>query len=396
MSCLGVVPENFIFIDRVLDWGDTVLKDVMGIVNLMENEGFLKEISYYRPVAAVPTGGRYRMIDFVLSNMVNSGIRNVGIITPQKYRSLMDHLGSGKEWDLDRKRDGLFFLPPAQIHYPMGIYRWDLRHFRSHLDYIHYSRQKYVIISGSNMICNLDYKEAFRFHQEMKADITLIYKEQNTGVEDLYQSTVIDTAEDGRILDIEMNPTNRKAGKVSMEMAIMEKSQLMDLINSCASRGDCDLVKDGLIKNLSRLKIYGFPHNGYLAHIHSIQSYFRHNMDLLKPVIWQELFFKHGLIYTKVKDGAPTKYKETAMVKNALVANECIIEGTVENSILFRGVQIHKRASVKNSIIMQKCVIEEDAVLENIISDKEVVVTRGKYLKGEKHYPLVIRKRTAI
>ncbi|MEG6512308.1 glucose-1-phosphate adenylyltransferase subunit GlgD [Desulforamulus ruminis] len=371
------------------------MKDVMGIINLMENEGFLKELSYYRPVAAVPTGGRYRIIDFVLSNMVNSGIRNVGIITPQKYRSLLDHMGRGKEWDLDRKRDGLFFLPPAQIHYPMSIYRWDLRHFCSHLDYIDFSRQKYVIISGSNMICNLDYKAAFRFHQETKADMTILYK-VSTGRENLAHCTVIETEDDGRVVDMAMNPVDRKAGKVFMEMAIMEKSLLVDLINGCASRGDCDFVKDGLIKNLHKLKIYGYRHQGYLAYIDSIQSYYQHNMDLLTPEIGQELFFKHGVIYTKVADGAPTRYKETAKTQNALVANECVIEGTVENSILFRGVKIHKGACVRNSVIMESCVVEEDALLENVISEKQVVVTRGKHLKGEKHYPLVIRKRTVI
>lgn len=373
-----------------------MMKDVMGIINLMEHEDFLKEFSDNRPVAAVPFGGRYRMIDFVLSNMVNSGIRNVGIIVQHKYRSLMDHLGSGKEWDLDRKRDGLFFLPPAQGHYPQGIYKWDLRHFYTHLDYINYSRQKYVIISGCNMICNINYSKALQFHKARQADITILYNELDAKEEVMSQSTLIDTAEDGRILEIELSPDKIKGCQISMEMCIMEKSLLVDLINGGYSRGDCDLVRDGFIKNLSRLKIYGYPYHGYLAKIDCVQSYYRHNMDLLKPEIWQQLFFDQGLIYTKVKDGPPTKYNENSQVKNSVIANDCVIEGIVENSIIFRGVQIGKGAYVKDSIIMQKCSIEEEAVVENIIADKEVTITKGKQLKGEKHYPLIIKKKTVI
>ncbi|AEF93825.1 glucose-1-phosphate adenylyltransferase, GlgD subunit [Desulfotomaculum nigrificans CO-1-SRB] len=372
------------------------MKDVMGIINLMENEEFLKEVTQHRPAAAIPIGGRYRMIDFILSNMVNSGIRNIGIIVQTKYRALMDHLGNGKDWDLDRKRDGLFYLPPAYFHYPLGIYRWDIRHFHSHLDYISYSRQKYVIISGSNMICNLDFRPAFNFHRQMQADITVLYKEEDALSEDLSQFTIIETAADGRIVDMAMQPDKISSTKVSMEMYIMEKSLLVELINRCSSRGECDLIKDGIIKNLDRLKIYGYPHQGYLAQINSITSYFRHNMDLLNPAIWQQLFFKPGLIYTKVKDGAPTKYAGDSSVQNAIIANDCIIEGTVENSIIFRGVHIYRGAYVKDSIIMQKTTIAEDARVEYVIADKEVFITKGKHLKGEKDYPLVIKKKTVI
>lgn len=367
----------------------------MGIINLMENEDFLKELSYHRPVAAVPFGGRYRMIDFVLSNMVNSGIRNVGILVQHKYRALMDHLGRGKEWDLDRKRDGLFFLPPGQ-YINQGIYQWDLRHFYNHIDYISYSRHKYVLVSGANVLCNINYQDAFKFHQAMNADITIIYKNMVSDIEDLNYSHFVDTAEDGRIIGIEISPTKVTSSKMSMEMFIMKKSLLVDLITSCYSRGECDLVRDGFIKNLHRLRMFGFPYQGYLATIDSVLSYYKHSMDLLKPDIWRKLFFDHGRIFTKTKDGAPTKYNEGAKVSNALVANDCIIDGVVENSVVFRGVKIGKGAQVKGSIIMQKCKIEEGATIENVIADKEVIITKGKHLRGQEHYPLVIKKKTVI
>lgn len=371
------------------------MKEVMGIINLMENEDFLKEITDHRPVAAVPFGGRYRLIDFVLSNMVNSGIRNIGLIVQHRYRALMDHLGRGKDWDLDRKRDGLFFLPPPQNYY-YSCNRWDLRHLQTHLDYINYSRQKYILVAGSNMLCNIDYRDAFKFHLAMNADITVIYKDMENSIENLSQYQLIQTAEDGRVIEIEIRPERVKSTKVSMEMFLIKKSLLLDIVDQCYSKGECDFIRDVLIKNLNRLRIYGYPYLGYLANIDSVQNYYNYSMDLLKPEVWQKLFFDPGLIYTKPKDGAPTKYSDDCLVKNALIANDCIIEGVVENSIIFRGVKIHKGAHVKDSIIMQVCEVMENAVLENVIADKEVIITKNRHLKGEENFPLVIKKKTVI
>lgn len=371
------------------------MKDVMAIINLMEDDNFLKEISYHRPQAAVPFGGRYRLVDFILSNIVNSGIKNVGILVQHKYRSLMDHLGRGKEWDLDRKRDGLFFLPPADFTAPVTN-KWDLQYFHSHLDYINNSRQKYVLIAGYHMVCNIDFNEAFLFHKTMNADITIIYKEVDPTKTDLTQCYTLETSQDGRITDFEVKPQKTQSTKIALEICLMEKSLLVDLINRGYSRGDSDLVRDGFIKNLNRLRIYGYPHQGYLANINSVQSYYQHHMDLLQPNISRELFFAKGLIYTKGKDGPPTKYTSSAKVKNSLIANGCIIEGQVENSIIFRGVKVGKGAMVKNSIIMQQCTLESDIYLEHVITDKKVVITKGKHLKGDKHYPLVIRKHAVI
>ncbi|MBZ4645237.1 MAG: glucose-phosphate adenylyltransferase [Petroclostridium sp.] len=372
-----------------------MMRNVLGIINNTKNDEFLKEITYNRSIASVPIGGRYRLIDFVLSNMVNSGIQNIGILVQNKYRSLLDHLRSGKEWDLDRKRDGLFILPPSPS-YPVPIRKGDLENFYNNLSHFSRSRQKYVIISGTDVVCNIDYTNAFNFHQEMDADITIIYNEVDKDGEDLTQCTVLDIAKNNRIIGMEVNPVNIKNNKISMEMYIMKKNLLIDLIDECVSRGNYDFVKDAIIKNIDQLKMYGYPHQGYVARINSIQSYYKHNMDLLSPAVWKDLFFNSGLIYTKVKDQAPAKYMDNAEVKNALVANECIIEGKVENSVLFRGVRIHKGVHIKNSIIMEKCNIEENSVLENVILDKEVHISKGKKIIGVPGYPVVIEKKTAI
>jgi glucose-1-phosphate adenylyltransferase len=370
------------------------MKNVMGIINLNENEEMLREVTKHRPLAAVPFAGRYRVIDFILSSMVNSGIQNVGILVLNKYRALMDHLRSGKEWDLARKRDGLFILPPADTQSSGS--NGDIINFYRNLDYINSSRQQYVLIAGSNTICNLNFKKAFQFHQTKQADITVLYKEQDAQQDDFKHCAVVDCDADGRIVDMAVNPDRADSRKVSMKMYIMAKSTLVELINGCASRGGTDFLMDGIVKNVDKLAIYGYPCKGFVGRIHSVASYYHQNMELLKPERWQELFFKSGPVYTKVKDEAPVKYKESARVANSMIANGCMIEGTVENSILFRGVKVGPGAYIKDSIIMQKCTIGPNTRLENIICDKDVAISAEKWLKGEINYPLVIEKGTAI
>lgn len=370
------------------------MENVMGIINLHENEEMLREVTKHRPLAAVPFAGRYRIIDFVLSSMVNSGIHNVGILVSNKYRALMDHLRSGKEWDLARKRDGLFILPPAETQ--QGKPQSDIENLYSNLDYIKSSPQRYVLITGSSIICNLSFKKAFQFHQTKQAAITVLYKELNSEQDDFKCSTIIDCDDQGRVIDMAVNPAKVTSNKVFMRMCIMSKELLIDIITGCAARGSTDLLMDGIVRNIGKLAIYGYQYKGFMASIYSVPSYYRHSMELLKPEKWHELFFKSGPVYTKVKDEAPAKYKESACINNAMIANGCVIEGTVENSILFRGVTVGPGAYIKDSIIMQKCRIGANVRLDNVICDKDVTITAEKWLKGESTYPLVIAKGTVI
>ncbi len=370
--------------------------DMMGIINMNENEDYLGEITRYRPLAAVPFGGRYRLVDFTLSNMVNSGIDNVGIFIQHKYRSLMDHLRSGKEWDLARKRDGLFILPPAYAKLPMQMHRGDVENFYANIDYIAQSRQKYVVISGANLVCNFDFREVLDYHKRTGAEITVMYCDAANRSQDFSQAHALEVDATGRITDISEFEVEKGCSKLAMEVIVMEKELLVNLIKECISRGDYDFVKHCIIRNCQRLKIFGFHHPGYFGRIISLQSYFQHSMALLQPAIWRELFFKSGLIYTKVKDEPPSKYTAAGEVMNSLVAGGCHIEGKVENSILFRGVKVHKGAHIKNSIIMQQGVIEGGAVIDGVICDKSVRVSAGKQLKGESSYPLVIKKGRVI
>ena len=373
------------------------MRDTMGIIYTGDSNISLQELTLRRSVAALPFGGRYRIIDFALSNMVNSGIVNVGIITQNNYHSLMDHLDTGKQWDLDRKNGGLFILPPYVSHENRGWYRGEVEAYHSNMSYIRKSPQKYVILSGSSMVCNLNYYEAMEFHKANNADITVIYKEmKKAGKETLSKHTVINTDENHRIVDMEVNSANPTSEKLCMEMYIIEKRLFEYLIAECEARGLFDFNKDVLVRNLNKLKIYGFPYNGYMANIDSIQSYFKHNLELFDPENFYELFHDSGLIYTKVRDEVPAKYGVNAKAENSLVADGCIINGQVENSMLFRGVKIGEGAVVKNSIIMQGTEIQEKVVLENVILDKEAIIRKGRHLEGQESYTVVIRKGAVI
>lgn len=369
--------------------------NVMGIININDREELFYGITQHRPVATIPFGGRYRIIDFVLSSMVNSGIKNIGIYTSGKHRSLFDHLRSGKDWDLDRKRDGLFIFPPESTE--KDIYQGDLKCFYQNLPFLHKSKHKYVLISGGNIICNIDYRPVFKYHLSTNADITVLYKDIDDHHTDFSNGSFISKMDNnGRIIDMEINPVKPSSKRISLDMYFLEKSLLIDIIDACVSRGYYDFVKDGLLKNLGMLHVMGYPYQGYLARINSLDSYYRHSLELLKPEKRRELFHQSGSIYTKIKDEPPAKYIQDCKVANSLVGNGCIIEGTVENSILFRGVTIGKGAVVKNSIIMQRCQIKQHARVYNIIADKEVVITEGKQLQGDSNFPIYIKKMTVV
>jgi len=373
------------------------MRDTMGIIFTGESNISLQELTLRRSVAALPFGGRYRVIDFTLSNMINSGITNVGLITQNNYHSLMDHLDSGKQWDLDRKSGGLFILPPYVSHDNTGWYRGEIDALHNNMSYIRRSPQKTVVISGSSMVCNLTFEDAMEFHRDNMADITVIYKEDKKATnEELSRHTLIRTDESNRVWDIEVKPAVPMSDKVSMEMYIIDKRLFEYLIEECAARGQYDFNKDILIKNLNKIRILGYPYDGYLAKIDSVQSYFTHNLELFSSENFQELFHHAGPVYTKVKDEVPAKYGDHAVAANSLVADGCVIEGHVENCVLFRGVKIGEGAVVKNSIIMQDSEIQEKAVLENVILDKEVIIRKGRHLIGQECYPVVIRKKAVI
>ena len=377
------------------------MKNVMGIIYTNKEDLSLRELTNQRSVAALPLAGRYRVVDFVLSSMVNSGVRNVGVIMQRNYRSLMDHLGSGKEWDLHTRNNGLFLLPPFVTQETGGEYLGVLDALRANFDYLRRSTQKLAILTNSNMVFNMNFEPMIRQHEETDADITLLYTKVRRDMElssaGKHTHAFLNVEKDGRISDMEVNPNAANYDTMYMNVLLIKRTLLMHLVDGAAAHGEHDINRELIqpaIKSGS-LKVYGYEFEGYYRRIETIKSYFRCNMDLLDYNVRQELF-KKSPVFTKTRDDVPAVYREGNNVKNSLVADGCVIEGRVENCVLFRGVHIGRNASVKNAIIMQDSEIEDSVELENVILDKNVTVRAHGRLIGQVQYPIVIGKNVTL
>ena len=367
----------------------------MGII--LTGDEKIAPLTQIRANSALPIAGRYRIIDFVLSNMANAGITNVGIATESNYSSLMDHTKSGKPWDLDRKDQGLHILPPNIENEKYGVIRGNIDLLAGIRTYIHRSKQTYVILSLGNMIYNIDFDDVVKSHIDNQADITMIYREVNGMKEaNLSRHTLLDIDENKRICDIEVQPYYPKTANVSLELFVMEKVLLESIIDECSSRGDVDFVKDAIIKKMGGMRVFGYEFDGHFYKIDSLTSYYQTSMEFLRAERREELFNRKRPIYTKTKDQSPTKYGDEAECINSFISDGCVIEGTVINSILSRGVKVQKGAVVRNSVIMQDSIIEEDVEVSHVVFDKEVVITKGRKLIGQESHPLPISKGTLI
>ncbi len=373
------------------------MSKLMGIILTGDKKRKLKELSSIRSSSAIPVGGKYRAIDFVLSNMVNSGITNVGIITQYSFRSLMDHIGSGKEWDLDRKNEGLYIFPPSLREDNSGWYRGSADSIYNNLSFLKRSNEEYVVIAQGNCIYKMAFDDMLDFHINKKADITIAYREMHDfNTDDLCELGILNLHSDGRVTDLQEKPHHPQGNNGSMGIYIARRELIISLIEECVAHGDYDLVKDVLIKKLAMLRVYAYRFEGYWRNFNTLRMYYRCNKEMLDSNVAAELFDANGKIYTKVKDEAPAKYNEEAEVHNSIVADGCIIEGNVINSVIFRDVYIGKDSLVKDSIIMQGARIGEGVKLEYCILDKEVVISSGKQLSGEHDWPVVVEKRAVV
>ncbi|MFW6035676.1 MAG: glucose-1-phosphate adenylyltransferase subunit GlgD [Halothermotrichaceae bacterium] len=368
------------------------MSKLLGVINLDKEHDFLNELTYFRCGAAVPFAGRYRLIDFTMVNMVHSGITELGIFTKRKYRSLLDHLHVGKQWNLDRKKGGLFILPP-DWHDPSDISVGELRHFANNMDFFERSLADYVLHCGSQNICKVNYKDVLKQHIDTGADVTLIYNPVDKLESEHSECKRLDIKSNGEVQNIHNEVDNKN---IYMDMFIINKDLLIELIQHCIAHRKDNFFKGGIMDNINDLKIYSYRYDGYHAVINSIESYYKNNMRLLNMEDYISLFMQGKPVPTKVKDEVPTRYLENADVSNSLVANGCIIDGVVENSMIFRGVKVEKGAYIKDSIVMSRAVIEEDVSLENVILDKKVSVSKGQHLSGVEEKPFVLAKRKSV
>lgn len=374
-----------------------MIHNAFGLIYAGGNSHLMKDLTFSRSVAALPVGGRYRVIDFILSSMVNSGINSVGVIAEKNYHSLMDHLGSGKEWDLHRKREGLFILPPFLTKDSTGMFLGTVGMLRTSLGYVRRAPKDYCILCTARTIMRPDLPELVEKHVASGADITMLY---HRGAPDNCAESAKDLRltmdETGRVIGMELDPYRPGSDCRFLDIMVLHKDLLRYLVEEAYSRGEYDFKRDIILKRYHTLKIMGVEHKGFCARLDSAESYFDANMALLRPEVRKELFTPDFPIFTKVKDEMPSLYGTAANVKNSLIADGCRIEGQVENSILFRGVNVAKGTVVKNSIVMQGVELGESCLLDHVILDKGVVVTPGRTLIGYENVPLIFRKNLTI
>ncbi|MCI8853560.1 MAG: glucose-1-phosphate adenylyltransferase subunit GlgD [Lachnospiraceae bacterium] len=370
--------------------------NALGIIFPNSYDPLVPELVNLRLMASIPFASRYRMIDFILSSMANCGIDNISIMVNNNYHSLMDHLGSGREWDLARKNGGLNIFPPF-AEKTSKPYTGRVGAMASILDFLRSQKEKYVVISDTNIAVNFDFNDMLKAHMESGADITSAYNEQEFP-ESLMRNTSNDkgfyytfSIDQGRVTKIYVNAREPGIHNFGMNIHIIDRELLIDLVNTAFVRGHSYFERDIMLPQLDRLHVHAYKYEGYLARISGMKSYFDENMKLLEDENLDALF-SAAPIYTKIRDDNPTRYIPGAQVQNVMVADGCIIEGTVENSILFRGVKVAKGAVVKNCILMQDTVIEADAKVEYLITDKRVTISEGKEMKGTDSFPFYIAK----
>ncbi len=369
-------------------------KRAMGIIFANMHDGFLGELTSHRSLGAVPYGGRYRVIDFSLSNMTNAGIHDVGIITHSNYQSLMDHLGSGREWDLARKWGGLSILPPY-AGTTLGFNSGRMESLAGVISYIKRTQAEFVVLSDCDMVANLDLSAIIEEHAQSGADVTIAYrKDYLTGEHKDSTTLVLDGA--GRVREVLLNPTHAGTYNVYLNIAVMEKAFLENLVQEMASRNLRSFRRDVLQEGSKFMNIKAVEIHEPCLKIDSIRAYYDANMQMLDPKIRAALFTRDRPIYTRVRDEAPAKYGLNAAACNSLVADGAVIEGRVENCIIFRGAKVRRGSVVKNSVIMEGTIIGEQVSLDCVITDKRVRIQDGRTLMGFHTYPLYIPKESAI
>lgn len=372
------------------------MNEMMGIINLSASTDKLKSLTEIRTIGSIPIGGRYRVIDFILSNMVNSGISKIAITTQGKARSLYDHVGSGKYWDLDRKKDGLYYFHPEASSIDIVQKKGDIEVFNDMLGYIQSSTQEYVLLSRSYMIAHVDFDEMLENHKKSGADISILYKRMNNHVRRFIDCDTVNIDENDEIISMGKNLGKKKYYNVSLEMYLMKRTVLVDLIEEAVHVGNVNFLKQAVFNQIGNLTVKAQPFEGYLACINSIQNYYNTNLDMLDPEVQAELFHHEDLVYTKIKDEPSTYYADDSDTTNSLVSSGCIIEGVVENSVLSRGVHVKKGAIVRNSIVMQNTVINETANINYMILDKNVEISEKRTFNGDADHPFVIAKNSKV
>ena len=371
------------------------MNDLHGILFAYRSDANLGELTRPRNTCSLPFGGRYRLIDFMLSSYVNAGITDVGVIVHESYQSLLDHLGSGKDWDLSRKHGGLRILPPFGYEGKgVGEYRGNMEALAGITGYLNNIRQDYVIMGWGDIALNLPVAKILEQHIASGADITVVCTPTPKGTPRF--SEYVEVSGEGRITDLSIHPTSAAKALESLEIYILSKQLLVDMVDYCAAHDVHSFSRGVLQPRLKSLKLIPYVHEGYVGRFQSVGDYFQRSMDLLDPAVRADLFNPARPVRTKDQSNPSTYYGPDAVSLCSLVADGCFIDGQVENSILSRGVIVEKGAKVSNSVLMQGTVVKAGASLSYVIADKSVKINEDRILTGHSTYPLAISKNSIV
>ena len=369
-----------------------------GIVFSNIHDESLPELTRLRTMASVPFGGRYRLIDFALSNMVNSGISKVGVITHYNYQSLLDHIGTGKDWDLARRSGGIKILPPFITAYDAKgvghLYSTRLEALLGVVNFISRCTEDVIVLSDCDTICNIDISDVIDRHEETGADFTVVVKRITEGGITAPRHSVIFSDAEGRITDAtEFSDDIRPGQEISTNIMVINRMYLLNILGDAAAHGYTSFFRDVIARNIHHANYRVYHYDGYYALVSSLAGYFDCSMQLLRADVRDALFgVAERPIYTKVRNSAPTIYRTGSSVGNTLIADGCIIEGTVENSIIFRGVKVGRGSVVRNSILLQDTVVGSGVSLNCVVTDKNTMVRDGRVLSGHETMPFFIGK----
>lgn len=367
---------------------------VAGIIFANSHDENLEPLTLVRAMSSVPFGGRFRLVDFALSSFVNAGITNVGIIVKSNYRSLMNHIGSGVSWDLDRKNGGVRILPPFNAK---GLRRYEgyIEALMGATDFLESSDFEHVVLYDGCVVGNFDFSKAIEYHNEKGADVTLLYKQIEDYRNDIGAMT-FSFDETGRVIEADFPQVTKGPAATSFGVMVIKKDVLLPLLKSAYEMGEMNIERDVIAENLEKLKVYAFCHNGFAAVMDSPDAYCKANMALLNEKVRKDLFTADRPIFTKIRDDMPTRYGLKSDISNSFLADGCVIEGTVKNSILFRGVKVGKGAKVENCILMQGTEIGDNSDISYVVSDKNANLGKDIRINGKEDKYIFIEKNKTL
>lgn len=363
----------------------------LGIILAGGNNNRMRALSQKRAIAAMPVAGSYRSIDFALSNMANSHISRVAVLTQYNARSLNEHLSSSKWWDFGRKQGGLFIFTPTITPDNSFWYQGTADAIYQNLDFLKKSHEPYVVIASGDGVYKLDYNKVLEYHIAKRADVTIVCKDMAVD-EDVTRFGVLKMNEDSRIEEFEEKPMISSYRTVSTGIYVIRRRQLIEMIERCAQEDRHDFVKDILIRYKNLKRIYGYKIENYWSNISTVESYYKTNMDFLKPEVRDYFFHQYPSIQSKIDDLPPAKYNPGSQVKNSLVSSGCIINGQVENSILFKKVYVGNNCVIRNSIILNDVYLGDNTHIENCIVESRDTIRANSYHCGEDEIKVVVEK----